>query len=161
MFSGPMFEPADTEYWSAQRCMECRHKKTGAHYNQFSLKGAELGIAALREMFPNGEANELNFALFSTSGVHGTYTTIEAIEESLREYPDGLSNEDDEWPENYCGRNPEVTFVIVHPRICCLRYGNAAVTLADIPFLKRLRETSALAVAKIGVPVRHPIESEK
>jgi len=32
-----------------------------------------------------------------------------------------------------------------------VRHGNVTATLADIPFLKRLRETSHIELAKIGI----------
>lgn len=90
------------------------------------------GMAALREMFPNGEANGLNFVLFSTSGVHGTYATIEAVEDK-----------------------PAIglTFLIVQPRIVGLKYGNCEPkTPEDFAFLKKLRASSWRAVATIGGP---------
>ncbi len=128
--SGPMFEPAKTEIWKSV------HNKDGAHYNNFGC-GNENGMAGLRQMFPTGQGNELNFVLFSTSGVHGLYTTIEEVESAV-------SDEDGYKPE-------KVTFLIVHPRICCLRHGNCIPkTPEDFEFLKRLRETSWAAVAKIG-----------
>lgn len=39
--------------------------------------------AALRGMFPDAKADDMNFVLFSTSGVHGTYNTIEEAEKHL------------------------------------------------------------------------------
>lgn len=88
------------------------------------------GMAALRELFPDGEANDLNFVLFSTSGVHGTYATIEAVED---EPAIGL------------------TFLVVQPRIVGMRYGNCEPkTPEDFAFLKKLRASSWRAVATIG-----------
>lgn len=89
------------------------------------------GMEALRTMFPDGEANDLNFVLFSTSGVHGSYATLEEVEEE----PDlGL------------------TFLIVQPRIVGVRYGNCEPkTPEDFAFLRKLRASSWRAVATIGV----------
>lgn len=125
--SGPMFEPSETDLWRSS------FRKEGAHYNIFSVNGPESNaMHGLRQMFPEGEANELNFVLFSTSGVHGTYTTIEEAE--TEEYP-------------------SVTFLIVHPRIVGMRYGNCEPqTPEDWAFLKKLRETSWAVVQKIGRP---------
>ena len=139
--SGPMFEPSETMFWQASDCMRCRHRKEGAHYNIFNVRGVN-GMAALREMFPNGDANELNFVLFSTSGVHGTYGTIEDAEAIVAR---GFKDEDGD------ESHPSVTFLLVHPRIVCLRYGNCEPTTADdFAFLKRLRSTSWAAVLTIG-----------
>ena len=91
----------------------------------------------------------MNFVLFSTSGVHGMYTTIEEIEASILKYPDG-PDPDGPDPDADDYHFPEVTVLIVQPRLVCLRYGCIPVTLADIPYLKRLRESSWCTVQKIG-----------
>jgi hypothetical protein len=143
VLSGPMFESSG-EMFRAQSCVYCRAQHAGAHYNHYQIQG---GIAALKCIFPDGQADEMNFALFSTSGVHGSYITIEQIEASLQKYQ-AERPEGNDWPDDYYGDT--LTVLIVQPRICCLRYGNVTVTLEDIPYLKRLRESSWLAVAGIG-----------
>ena len=96
-------------------------------------------MEALRQLFPDGEANELNAALFSTSGVHGSYCLIEAVEEDMqREVRQGPR---------------DVTFVVMQPRIVCMRYGCVEPRTADdIAFLKKLRASSMRALATVGVP---------
>lgn len=143
MVSGPMFERAEDEDFKSVS------GKSGGHYNNFYFK-PDREMKVLREWFPNGEANEYNVVLFSTSGVHGTYTTIEDVEIGLKKYGDEPSFDSEEWPDDWHGN--EVTVLIVQPRICTVRHGNATVTLADIPFLKRLRETSHQELVKIGMP---------
>ncbi len=111
------------------------------------------GIADLRSMFPDGKCNELNFVLFSTSGVHGSYSTIEEIEDSLLKYgpdPEFMSDDNnvDAIPDDYCG--PDLTTLIIHPRLCVMRYGNVKVTLEDIPYLKQLRKSAWEVVQQIG-----------
>lgn len=130
-----MFEPATSDFWHS--CF----LKHGAHYNVFSAeRGKEMD--ALRFMFKDAKADEYNLCLFSTSGVHGTYGTIEEAEaEMLR----GNLNEDGE------PTTPEVTFLVIHPKIVCLRYGNCQPkTAEDIVFLKQLRESSWVALQTIG-----------
>jgi len=123
--SGPMFEP------SSDDSMYSVSGKSGAHYNVYHVH-PEAGMRVLREFFPTGQADDLNFVLFSTSGIHGSYSRIEDI---------GPGEEQDD-----C-----VTFVIVHPRIVCMRYGNAKPeTPEDIDFLKKLRQSSWKAVQRIG-----------
>jgi hypothetical protein len=92
---GPMFEPADS---GAFRSV---HRKSGAHYNTYEFSS----MAALRDFFPTGTANTMNFVLFSTSGVHGTYTTIEEIEASLTKYGTMAPKDEDEWPDDYLDEN--------------------------------------------------------
>jgi len=99
------------------------------------LQSEEYGIDALNIMFPEGEANELNFVLFSTSGVHGTYNTIEDEEQEIYNM----------------GQPIGITFLIVQPRIVSLKYGNCKPqNKEDIDYLKKLRESSMKAIAKIG-----------
>jgi len=145
MLSGPMFEPSTTDLFRKQPCLYCRRSSEGAHYSLFQITG---GIDALKQFFPDAKANEMNFVLFSSSGVHGSYTTIEQIEESLQKYGDLRKSNEEEWPEDY--RWPDITVQIVQPRICCLRYGNINITLEDIPYLKQLRQSSWDAVRTIG-----------
>jgi hypothetical protein len=128
-------------------------KDSGAHYSVWHLDSnngktdSEIGMDSLRRWFPAGEANDMNFVLFSTSGIHGTYTTIEDIESGLLKYGDDFEPEDD-WPEDWHGK--DLTALIVQPRIVCLRCGNVRVRLVDIPYLKKLRASSLAAVATIG-----------
>jgi len=101
------------------------------------------GMIGLREMFPNGKADSLNFVLFSTSGVHGTYSTIEEVQASFEAGHQG---------DDIC---TDVTFLIVHPRIVALRYGNAEPqSMDDINFLKTLRASSLEAMSSIGWEAR-------
>lgn len=110
---------------------------SGPYYSIMRLDGD--GMGALREMFPKGEADEMNAVLFSTSGIHGSYCLIEAVEEDMQR------------PEREGPR--EVTFCIIQPRIVCMRYGNARPeTPEDIEFLKKLRSSSLRALTTIGVP---------
>ena len=139
-----MFEPAKSHFWQSVSCDRCRQRREGAHYNTFGVTRDADGMDALRHMFPDGTANEMNFVLFSTSGVHGMYTTIEEAEAIV------LRGNKDEDGEDY---EPHVTFLIVHPRIVCLRYGNCEPRTADdFAFLKGLRASSLAAVQTIGAP---------
>ena len=106
-------------------------KLDSTHYSIMRLKGD--GMAALRAMFPDGEADDLNAVLFSTSGVHGSYCKIEEVEADAD--------------------RDQVTFVVIHPRTVCMRYGNASPkTPDDFAYLKKLRASSLLALAGIGLP---------
>jgi hypothetical protein len=104
----------------------------GAHYTiMCPVAQPENTMESLRIFFEDG-ANEMNFILFSTSGVHGTYTTIEDAESEPGE---------------------AVTFLIVQPRIVCLRYGQVVPkTKEDFDYLKKLRQQSWKIVNSIGKP---------
>lgn len=116
------------------------------HYNIFHC--VKPPFEWLEAFFPEGRANELNFVLFSTSGVHGTYATIEDIEASFEKY--GPEPEfDDDYPDDYYP--PDLTFLLVHPRLVTIQYGELTIKPEHIPFLKKLRQSSWEAVGKIGV----------
>ena len=113
-------------------------RRDSAHYSVMRLDRGCSGMEALREMFPDGKADELNLVLFSTSGVHGTYNSIEDAESHIACPSDDTSN--------------DVTFLINHPRLVAVRYGVCTPeTQADIDYLKRLRATSHAVLAGIGV----------
>lgn len=137
--------------YPAIKCSKCGAERDGAHYNIWNL--SKGGVAGLRKIFPDAKANEMNFALFSTSGVHGLYTTIEEIEHSLNKYgasPEFMKDESEaDVPDDWAGTS--LTVAVYHPRIIGVGYGNVEVTLNDIEFLKTLRESSWKAVRQIGV----------
>jgi hypothetical protein len=149
ILSGPMFQSAEDECYCSTKCqhsinrgMGCFRPQEGGHYNHYSVV-TEMAMAHLRRIFPEGEGNDLNFVLFSTSGVHGSYTTIEEAERWLRTPPCELTEDD--------MADSIITFVIVQPRLCTIHYGNCKPkNLDDIEFLKKLRETSWQAVQTIG-----------
>lgn len=100
-------------------------------------------MKALRTFFPEAKANEMNFVLFSTSGGHGVYHTIEEEEACPLEVPKNSY----EVAKGTVG----ITFVIVQPRIVAMRYGNCyPETPEDLDFLKRLRQSSWDVMAQIG-----------
>jgi hypothetical protein len=104
-----------------------------------ALQSTGNGMEALRTMFPDAQACPITFVLFSTSGVHGHYGTIEAAEQQL------IAPKPDQEEE------PSVTFCVIKPRIVCTQYGNAKPRNADdINFLKELRASSHRALAAIG-----------
>lgn len=109
----------------------------------------EKGMELLRDVFPTGKANQLNFVLFSTSGVHGLYTTLEEAEDLLN---NGFKEEDIEDAKE-CGETltNDVTFIVIKPRIVQVIYGNVIIkTQGDLDFLKKLRKTSTEAVIGIN-----------
>lgn len=99
-------------------------------YCVWQLVDKTQGLAALKAMFPTGEADERNFVLFSTSGVHGSYITIEQAQDKPG-----------------CG----VTFMVMQPRLVLTRYGEVfPKSDEDFAYLKKLRATSREAMMKIG-----------
>lgn len=96
----------------------------------------EEGMAYLRALFPDASyITQENFVLFSTSGVHGSYNTIESITPVVgTEFSDNL------------------TFLVIQPRLVRMVYGNChPESLEDIEYLKALREASHEQVKDIGL----------
>lgn len=120
------------------------HEST--YHSVFELDDDSNGLPALKELFPNAKAvNYLNFILFSTSGLSGHYCTIEDAEKLIKDKEKGIIEEDEDYD------NITVTFLIIHPRIVCLKSGNVRIeTLEDIDYLKELRQASWDAVQQIG-----------
>lgn len=139
ILGGPMFESAAHGPWRSV------HGKQGGHYNTFNCDYTD-GMLALRTVFPDAVANIMNLCFFSTSGVHGSYLTIEECSELFR---NGWVDPDD--VEDGASER-QVTFCIFQPRICTIRYGNCQPkTEEDFAFLMKLRATSWKAAASIGV----------
>lgn len=100
---------------------------------------AEEGMSVLRNIFPDGEADEFNLCIFSCSGVHGSYESIEDVAASL----------DTDEPN-------QLTVVVFHPRTVFMHYGHINVAKDDIPYLLKLRESSRRIFAEISQPTPIP-----
>jgi len=88
-----------------------------SHYSIGKLES----IDSIRTIFPDGKADDLNWLLLSTSGVHGSYCSIDHVEE--------------EWDDD--GGN-YITALVVRPRLVCLQYGEIEIEKKDIPYLRGL-----------------------
>jgi len=110
---------------------------TVGNYSVMRLKPGCDGMDALRAIFPTGKADDLNFVLFSTSGVHGTCNTIEDAERYITgKNPDG---------------HAEITFLIIHPRLVMMRYGECVPeTMEDIEFLRGLRASGKIVAWQLS-----------
>lgn len=102
-------------------------------YKTISLENKEAW-KILKEIDHQGP-DWMNIVLFGTSGIHGDHTKPADIEEKVK--AKDFTNEDGE----PC--DLEITFLIVHPRMVTLRYGNVKVkTLKELEILKRLETKS-------------------
>lgn len=90
------------------------------HYKCIPLDGMDH----VRKLFPNGNADSLNWLFLSTSGVNGTFNTLDYIE---RHWSDD---------SNY------VTALVLFPRLCVMYYGEIAITESDIPYLRNLVDST-------------------
>jgi hypothetical protein len=102
--------------------------------SHYSFNESIRSMADLRAQFPTGEADELNWCFLSTSGVHGTYTTLDRIEGPPEE--DGYV-----YPH-------EITVLVVAPRMVRMNCGHIKIEPEDIPWLRRLVSSTLEAVAR-------------
>lgn len=106
------------------------------HYSIIKMESLE----ELRQLFPDGVADEMNFVLFSTSGVHGSYETLEDIKKTKGKY------------------GHKITVLVVQPRLVCLRYGHLEIYKKDLKWLSKLRRSSKKAMAGIWYTPRKSAE---
>lgn len=116
--------------------------KGGGHYSINWLDEA-FAWAWIREKFgPQAQADEYGLVLFSTSGVHGSYMTLDRVVgdwEGARNMPDPTS----------------ITFLCVEPRLVRMTYGNLPLSPSDpdtpmrLSWLRELARSTIKAVEKI------------
>lgn len=106
-----------------QKSIQIQTLEPGKHMEHYTMyKFSAIGV--LQEMFPESTCDSMNWVIFSTSGVHGTYTTLDDIER------DGE------------GR---LTVTILQPRKISIAYGEIEVTKEDVPFLRKLAQSTLQA----------------
>ncbi|MFW9872431.1 MAG: hypothetical protein ACFFG0_04955, partial [Candidatus Thorarchaeota archaeon] len=94
------------------------------HYTLKEIKDIEM----VKAFFTHDEGNDLNWCFLSTSGVHGSYTTLDEMEQL-----------------DYKG-NYDITILIIQPRLCNLFYGNIPISKEDVSYLRHLVSTTIEAI---------------
>jgi len=113
----------------------CDH---GGHYTIYA-HDEDHAMEDIKRVFPTGKANDMNWFIASTSGVHGTYETLDDIEEQLK------NPNIEEYGEDYI---PTLTFQIIMPRMVCVSYGNVQVkNQDDVDYLRGLISSTVNAIA--------------
>ncbi len=113
------FDPAlDHREWLARR---------GDRYSVWEVESVE----EVYRLFPGDAADEMNWLFLSTSGVHGSYTTLDEL---VFEHED---------PGQVCA---DVTVLVVQPRLARIAYGNVEVTPEDVPRLRKIVDSTLAAV---------------
>lgn len=94
----------------------------------------------VREIFPTGMADNLNWIFCSTAGRHGSHKTLDQVEAIIRGQ-DPITRPLDNGKYT-------VTVLIIHPRLCIIKYGEIQVNLTDIKFLRDLVASSLEHIVK-------------
>lgn len=93
-----------------------------SHYTVKDLESMEK----IRAVFPEGKADSMNWLVLSTSGVHGSYTTLDELEAERGDPNHGQL----------------ITALIIQPRLCVLHAGEIVVEPDDVPYLRELVRSS-------------------
>lgn len=117
------------------------------HYKVEEIKGTNDEVwQQIKEIFPDNKADNLNWIFGSTSGVHGSYITLDKLAdpEYWKEF-----NEDKD-PEDHIDRTElDFTFLIIQPRLCVMYYGTLYIRNdEDSEWLKTVITSSVKAVAE-------------
>lgn len=106
------------------------------HYSVVAIDS----MADVREIMGGG-ANALNWLFLSTSGVHGSYSTLDDCFFDPADCPD---------PEGYDpgAVNDTITVLIVQPRMVRSYYGDITIGPDDVPWLREQVRLTLAAVAK-------------
>ena len=141
--------------------------RTGSGYYQISQLPEDTGIEALRAIFNDGGPVDytMNWLFLSTSGVHGHYTALDAIEAEVPRLTHGCWKWDHD-PTCDCGApfdrdNPpnihpdgrfSITVLVVKPRIVQTTYGTIYAHVDDIPWMREAvtKTVEGVALSQTG-----------
>lgn len=94
---------------------------------------SELGMEWIRSLFGGKTDFTLNWLFLSVSGVSGSYTTLEDLEDSEEHWEDGRAS---------------ITACVVQPRMFRIYKGNIAIERGDIEFLTATVQATLDGVAR-------------
>lgn len=117
------------------KCLE--HKDFPCKCSHYSVWKLET-LDDVKLIFPDGKANKINWLYASTSGVHGSYRTLDELEKEWDEV-------DEESKEPY----RDITVQILMPRMVRVIYGEITLEKKeDIAWLRSLIKSSLDAMAE-------------
>lgn len=133
------------------KCIEHKSRdcKNCGHYSIFALETLD----DVKRIFPDGKCNTLNWFYASTSGVHGSYRTLDDLE---KEWDDV----DEESGKPY----RDITVQILMPRMVAVMYGSIEIeNKEDIQWLRNLVQSSLEAIRESqqgNLPSPTPVDPE-
>jgi hypothetical protein len=128
---------ARTARENGQMVDACGNHAATAHYHVF--EGIKK-ISDLKTIFPEGKADDLNWAFLSTSGIHGSYISLDDLEKD----PDCAECVDEEG-------NCTITVLVLHPRMCCIKFGEMKFNLKeDSAYLRGLVKSTVEEITKFA-----------
>lgn len=108
----------------------------------FTYEFIELrSMREVKTIFPTGEADERNWLFVATGGYHGTERGLNEAEKVLR-------GAEDSYSETMENGKTFVTVLVVHPRLCVLKYGEIQVNLEELKLLRQLVKSSLEAIQR-------------
>lgn len=100
-----------------------------AYYDMEEARWTFEELAAFFEAGSSGKPDQLNWLFLSTSGVHGSYVTLDDLEK--------------EWGK---AEHQEITMILVCPRIVHMKWGTLSIKREHIPLLREWVAASLEAV---------------
>jgi hypothetical protein len=95
----------------------------------------------VKAIFPGGSADDKNWLFVGVGGYHGTKTSLAEAEKVLRGAPDAYS-------DVMNNGKTFVTVLVVHPRLCVLKYGEIQVNLEEVKLLRSLVQSTVKAITE-------------
>jgi hypothetical protein len=136
---------------------------TGYYMVAHLPKDKSGGMETLRAIFDDTVDYGANWLFLSTSGVHGSYTTLDEIETDIQRVLDPGSNcwdpdhdpgcacgapwDDDNHPLVHPDGSFRITALVVKPRIVQSVYGTIWATVDDLPWLREVVFKTLIGVA--------------
>lgn len=131
-----------------------REDRAGGHYTTNAICGDAMDI--IRQLEPN----DINWIFLSTSGVHGTYCTLDDVEDRLWNLSDeelrkvDYAEDDEDWKRP---TEDDITVLIVLPRMVTTMYGTAIIrTREDVALLRKRVEQTFKGIERLQKGNREP-----
>lgn len=128
---------------------EGRHRNLQGKYETWPLPGKtnDDRWLCLKACFDN-DRPDLNWLIGSTSGIHGSYTTLNDLENPESEYHQDMKAEGETY-EQVIGNLEAFTILIIQPRVCRIIYGTIGIrSKEDFHWLRNKIDESVHEIRK-------------
>ena len=100
------------------------------HYRVIKIDGTpDQQWDTIKNIFADGP-DDMNWVIGSTSGIHGTYNSLDSIE---KDWDEAAAH-----PRHENHHQRYFTLLVIHPRMVCLVYGHIFMrTLEDVKWMRQ------------------------
>lgn len=129
--------------WPLKLVRTDHYSRCGGHYTTNAIEGDAMEI--VRDLEPD----DINWVFLSTSGVHGSYASLDDVE-LLWTDPERYRKENHMEDSEALPDEEDVTVLIVLPRMVTTAYGTATVrSLDDVALLRQRVEQTLAGIEKL------------